>query len=213
MADELCHQPAVGVHHFHHHMQIKLWRQDSSIISSTMQMISLKYFLSIQRSICSHTHLILDVNKAGTLSSKVNFIKLLWISLSLVKGQSGYFICYFKGWHGATTCSSNEVRTTPIACFWKINVCLVNWQSYICNLLIVCAEGWFLYAMLEMTQRYNLSGGCISHDLDMSLRFLLPKIHQNFSERFYFTKCLVKENQTFFVDGLNTNVTNLDVAQ
>ena len=43
-------------------------------------------------------------------------------------------------------------------------------------------EGWFLYALLEMSQRYGVSGP-ISHDVEVSIRFRLPNLHRKFSTR------------------------------
>ena len=44
------------------------------------------------------------------------------------------------------------------------------------------AEGWFLYALLEMSQRYGVDGP-LSHATDVSIRFRLPILHRKFSAR------------------------------
>ena len=41
-------------------------------------------------------------------------------------------------------------------------------------------EGWFLYALLEMSQRYGVSGP-ISHNIEVSIRYRLPILHRKFS--------------------------------
>ena len=44
-------------------------------------------------------------------------------------------------------------------------------------------EGWFLYALLEMSQRYGVSGP-VSHNIEVSIRYRLPVLHKKFSTRY-----------------------------
>ena len=48
--------------------------------------------------------------------------------------------------------------------------------------MLKLAEGWFLYSLLEMSQRYGVSGP-LSHDIDVSIHFRLPILHRKFSAR------------------------------
>ena len=48
--------------------------------------------------------------------------------------------------------------------------------------IITFSEGWFRYAVNEMSQRYH-ENGPLANDIDISLRFRLERLHPKFSSR------------------------------